>query len=224
MGRKCSICASSMVHKVNKDLIAGVTLTEVSRRYSLPLGTIHRHRSKCIGAPSSTQIAAASTKLAVLQATLPTRDELGSMYGGLRDQLAAIVDDARAKGQLLVSVNAIDAVRKNLDSTAKLAGYDRPTDTNIQVNVNTGPTITVVVDRLLAVVDDAETKEKLATALLDLDGMPASARTAPPTIDAVARPAPPAIDAGAPPATPATGRQCQRRSRQCDLRWRRAAG
>ena len=95
-----------------------LTLTEVSRRYSLPLGTIHRHRSKCIGAPSSTQIAAASTKLAVLQATLPTRDELGSMYGGLRDQLAAIVDDAHAKGQLLVSVNPIDAVRKNLDSTA----------------------------------------------------------------------------------------------------------
>ena len=180
MGRKCSICASSMVHKVNKDLIAGVTLSEVSRRYSLPLGTIHRHRSKCIGAPSSTQIAAASTKLAVLQATLPTRDELGSMYGGLRDQLAAIVDDARAKGQLLVSVNAIDAVRKNLDSTAKLAGYDRPTDTNIQVNVNTGPTITVVVDRLLAVVDDAETKEKLATTLLEFDGVLASARTAPP--------------------------------------------
>ena len=49
-------------------------------------------------------------------------------------------------------------------------------------------------------VDDAATKEKLATALLDLDGMPASARTAPPTIDAVARPAPPndAVDPPAP--------------------------
>ena len=69
-----------------------------------------------------------------------------------------------------------------------------------QVNVNTGPNITIIIDKLLAVVDDAATKEKLAAALLDLDGMSASARTAPPTIDAVARPAPPAIDAGAPPA------------------------
>ena len=130
----------------------------------------------------------------------------------IRSQLDGIVADAKAKGQLSISVAALDGLRKTWADTARLAGHDRPADTNIQVNVNTGPNITIIIDKLLAVVDDAATKEKLATALLDLDGMPASARTAPPTIDAVARPAPPAIDAGA------------RRLPTVYLRWRRAAG
>ncbi|WP_027155712.1 hypothetical protein [Mesorhizobium sp. WSM2561] len=82
-----------------------------------------------------------------------------------------------------------------------------------------------MIDKLLAVVDDAATKEKLAAALLELDGMPASARSAPPTIDAVTRPEPPAIDAGAPPAKPATeADSVSDTPRQRDLQWRRAAG
>ena len=82
----------------------------------------------------------------------------------------AIVADAKAKGQLSISVAALDGLRKTWADTARLAGHDRPADTNIQVNVNTGPTINIVVDKLLAVVDDPATSaSKLATALLELD-------------------------------------------------------
>lgn len=121
-------------------------------------------------------------------------------FASIRSQLDGIVVDAKAKGQLSISVATLDGLRKTWADTARLAGHDRPADINVAVSVNTGPNIMIVVDKLLAVVDDAATKEKLAAALLDLDGMPASARTALPTIDAVARPAPPTIDAGDPPA------------------------
>ena len=83
----------------------------------------------------------------------------------------AIVADAKAKGQLSISVAALDGLRKTWADTARLAGHDRPADTNIQVNVNTGPTINIVVDKLLAVVDDPVTRDKLATVLLELVGV-----------------------------------------------------
>ena len=200
MGRRCQICSNTSINIINRALLGGATLSEIARRHGLALGSLHRHRSKCLGLPTSQAVTAAPSRLAGIEAALPTREEVAGGFASIRSQLDGIVADAKAKGQLSISVAALDGLRKTWADTARLAGHDRPADTNIQVNVNTGPNITIIIDKLLAVVDDAATKEKLATALLDLDGMSASARTAPPTIDAVARPAPPAIDAGAPPA------------------------
>ena len=96
----------------------------------------------------------------------------------IRSQLDGIVADAKAKGQLSISVAALDGLRKTSADTARLAGHDRPADTNIQVNVHAGPTINIIVDRLLAVVEDPATRDKLATALLELDGAALSAPVA----------------------------------------------
>ena len=82
MGVGCRSAPAAWSTRSTRTSLPAVTLTEVS------LDVIHSRSAryigivaKCIGAPSSTQIAAASTKLAVLQATLPTpREELGSMY------------------------------------------------------------------------------------------------------------------------------------------------
>jgi hypothetical protein len=58
-------------------------------------------------------------------------------------------------------------------------------DTNIQVNANTGPNISIIIDKLLAVVDDAATKEVVGDRLSGW--YPASERAAQPVTDAAAR-------------------------------------
>ena len=82
-------------------------------------------------------------------------EEVAGGFASVRRQLDEIVAVAKAKGQLSVSVAALDSLRKSWADVARLAGHDRPAgDTNIQLNVNSGPTINVIVDRLLAIVED----------------------------------------------------------------------
>ena len=83
-------------------------------------------------------------------------------------------------GRLSVSVAALDSLRKSWADVARLAGHDRAVgDTNIQLNVNSGPTINIIVDRLLAIVEDLpEVRARMATALLEIGGLPASSSSA----------------------------------------------
>ena len=172
MGRRCQICSNTSINIINRALLGGATLSEIARRYGLALGSLHRHRSKCLGLPTSQAVTAAPSRLAGIEAILPTREEVAGGFASIRWQLDTIVDAARAKGQLSISVAALDGLRKTWADTARLARHDRPADTNIQLNVNTGPTISIVIDKLLAVVDDMVTRDKLASVLLELDSVP----------------------------------------------------
>src|SRR3954469_6410988 len=178
MGRRCQICSNTSINIINRALLGGATLSEIARRYGLALGSVHRHRSKCLGLPTSRAAIAAPSRLAGIEAALPTREEVAGGFASIRSQLDTIVDAARAKGQLSISVAALDGLRKTWADTARLAGHDRPVDTNIQLNVNTGPTISIVVDKLLAIVDDLpEIRVRIAEALIDI-GAPGTAARA----------------------------------------------
>ncbi len=73
MGRRCQICANTRINVINRALLGGATLSEIARRYSLALGSLHRHRSKCLGLPTSQAVTAAPSRLAGIAAALPTR-------------------------------------------------------------------------------------------------------------------------------------------------------
>ena len=177
MGRHCGVCRHPRLAALNKELLAGAPLVPTARKYGIAQASLQRHRNKCLGA---LPIAAARqvNTISVLQAALPSREEVAGGFASVRRQLDEIVDVARAKGQLSVSVAALDSLRKSWADVARLAGHDRPAgDTNIQLNVNSGPTINIIVDRLLAIVEDLpDVRARMADALLDISagGTPAS--------------------------------------------------
>ena len=75
------------------------------------------------------------SRLAGIEAALPTREEVAGGFASIRSQLDGIVADAKARGQLSISVAALDGLRKAWADTARLAGHDRPADINVAVNV-----------------------------------------------------------------------------------------
>ena len=174
MGRRCQICSNTSINIINRALLGGATLSEIARRYGLALGSLHRHRSKCLGLPTSQAVTAAPSRLAGIEAALPTREEVAGGFASIRSQLDGIVADAKAKGQLSISVAALDGLRKTWADTARLAGHDRPADTNIQVNVNTGPEHHHHHRPVARVVDDLprSASENARAVLLDIGAPP----------------------------------------------------
>ena len=100
MGRRCQICSNTSINIINRALLGGATLSETARRHGLALGSLHRHRSKCLGLPTSQAVTAAPSRLAGIEAVLPTREEVAGGFASIRSQLDGIVADAKAKGQL----------------------------------------------------------------------------------------------------------------------------
>ena len=86
-------------------------------------------------------------------------------------QLDEIVDVARAKGQLSVSVAALDALRKSWADARGSPGMTAPPATPTSSSTSTrGPTINIIVDRLLAIVEDLPDEGQDGDCLLDSVG------------------------------------------------------
>ena len=86
MGRRCQICSNTRINIINRALLGGATLSDMARRYGLALGSLHRHRSNCLGLPTSQSVTAAPSRLAGIEAALPTREEVA---GGFAPSAAA---------------------------------------------------------------------------------------------------------------------------------------
>lgn len=168
MGRHCGVCKHPKVHEISRRMATGESLPSLVAAFGIPQSNLQRHRAKCVGTLPVAKLLRIPARVAALEAALPSRDELGSLYGGLRKQLDEIVVEARGRGQLVVSVTAVDAIRRNLDSVARIAGHDRPGD--VSITVNTGPTINLVVERLLLALDSKpEIRDAVAAALAATD-------------------------------------------------------
>ena len=73
VGRRCQICS-------NTSMLGGATLSEIEWRYGLALGSLHRHRSKCLGLPTSQAVTAAPSRLPGIEAALPTREQVAEGF------------------------------------------------------------------------------------------------------------------------------------------------
>jgi hypothetical protein len=166
MGRHCQVCTHAAIHRINRELLGGAKLQPTAIHYGIPLTSLHRHRTQCLGLSKADTAVSAPSRLAGIKARLPKADEMSDLYGNLRDELTEIVTDARSRGQSMVAVTAIDKIRLNLDSVSRLTGLDRRNDPpQVNVNVDLGS----LVDRLIAAIgtpsEDSITKlEKLIDA------------------------------------------------------------
>ena len=148
MGRHCQVCTHAAIHRINRELLGGAKLQPTAIHYGIPLTSLHRHRTQCLGLSKADTAVSVPSRLAGM-ARLPKADEMSDLYGNLRDKLTEIVTDARARGQSMIAVTAIDKIRLNLDSVSRLAGLDRHGEApQVNVNVDLGG----LVDRLIAAI------------------------------------------------------------------------
>jgi hypothetical protein len=68
-------------------------------------------------------------------ACLPSRDELHAAYSDLCARIEQIVKQAEQEGSLRVAIAGLNSIRQTLDSLMRLAGSDRPIDTQVNVAV-----------------------------------------------------------------------------------------
>jgi hypothetical protein len=148
MGRLCGVCQHPKLHEINRRLAAGEPGHAVARSYSIARSSMQRHRAKCAGLPNAAVISQIATQDAIIAASLPSREELGSHYAYLRAQIDEVVAKARSSGSLSIALSGLDMLRRNLDSVARLAIEQQPSAPGVTVNVN----VCDVVNQLLAVI------------------------------------------------------------------------
>src|SRR5947207_9059202 len=132
MARKCSTCQHVKRAEIDRRLAAGEPGNQIAQDYDLNPSSLHRHRSNCLGLPSSNAIMKEVSRGTAAVACLPSKDDLSTAYFQLRGQIDQIVAQAKQQGSLQIALSGLNAVRQTLDSLSRLAGFERQ---GTQVNV-----------------------------------------------------------------------------------------
>jgi hypothetical protein len=153
-------------------LAGGEPGNQIARDYHLNASSLHRHRTNCIGLSSSNTIMKEVARGTAAITCLPSKEELNHAYFELRARIDMIVDQAQQQGSLAVALSGLSSLRHTLDSLMRLAGYDRPaaTQVNVAVETNVNFDLTNLTERLLQKFDrEPALKAQIAQALMHID-------------------------------------------------------
>ena len=170
MTRKCSTCQHIKRAEIDRRLAAGEPGSHVARDYDLNPSSLHRHRTNCLRLSSSNSIMKEVSRGSAAVALLPSKETLGDVE--LRDRIDQIVGQAEQQGSLPVAISGLNSIRHTLDSLSRLAGYDRPigSQVNVAVQANVNVDLAQIADRVIKRFDhEPELKARIAQALLEID-------------------------------------------------------
>jgi hypothetical protein len=163
--RKCSSCQHIKRAEIDRRLAAGEPGNQIARDYELNPSSLHRHRVNCLGLSSSNAIMKEVARGTAAITCLPSKDYLNNAYFELRAQIDQIVRQAVEQGSLAVAISGLNSIRHTLDSLSRLAGYDRPIGSQVDVAVQTNINIdlTQITERLIKHFDhEPELKTRIA--------------------------------------------------------------
>jgi hypothetical protein len=172
MPRKCTICQHVKRAEIDRRLAAGEPGNQIAKDYSVASSSLHRHRANCLKLASSNAIMKETARGTAALVLLPSKETLNGRYTGLLAQLDEVIAQARQQNSIPDTLKALGAFRQTLDSMARLAGHDRPIDTQINVAIQNNVNIDVsnLVERLIAKFDrEPELKGRIAEALMEVD-------------------------------------------------------
>src|SRR3982075_3580723 len=134
--------------------------------------SLHRHRLNCLRLSSSNAIMKEVARGTAAIACLPSKDDLTNAYFELRARIDQIVSQAEQQGSLAVAISGLNSIRHALDSLTRLAGYDRPigSQVNVAVQTNLNLDLSNLAARLIKRFDhEPDLKGRIAQALLEID-------------------------------------------------------
>jgi hypothetical protein len=170
--RKCSTCEHVKRAEIDRRLAAGEPTNQVARDYQINASSLHRHRVNCLRLGSSNAIMKETARGTAALTCLPSKDQLNSAYSDLCGRIDQIVKQAEQEGSLRVAIAGLNSIRQTLDSLTRLAGYDRPIDTQVNVAVqnNIELEISSLAERLIRAFDhEPDVKRRIAQALLQIE-------------------------------------------------------
>src|SRR5215468_1549408 len=170
--RKCGTCQHIKRAEIDRRLAAGEPGNQIARDYHLNASSLHRHRVNCLGLSSSNAIMKEVARGTAAIACLPSKDELNNAYLELRTRIDQIVSQAEEQGSLAVAISGLNSIRHTLDSLSRLAGYDRPigSQVNVAVQTNLNLDLSNIAERLIKKFDhEPALKGRIAQALLEVD-------------------------------------------------------
>jgi hypothetical protein len=172
MARKCHTCQHVRRAEIDRRLAGGEPANQIARDYELNASSLHRHRVNCLGLSSSNKIMKEVARGTAAVTCLPSKDDLNGAYCALQARIDEIVTQAQQQGSLAVAISGLNSIRHTLDSLMRLAGYDRPagTQVNVAVQNNVNLDVSSIAERLIKHFDgEPELKGRIAKALLQLD-------------------------------------------------------
>lgn len=160
MARPCSVCSSPDLPAICADLVNGVGLVEVARRYGLTKSAVQRHRTHA-GIAARPAIQAQRTAAFTALAALPTADQVGQAYAGIAIRLDAIVSQCEADGSAATAISGLKEMRAIIDMQSRLAGHVGPSPSAPTVNVNTQVNVDAagIVEALVAAITTSTDKD-----------------------------------------------------------------
>ena len=169
MTRKCRTCQHVKREEIDRRLAAGEPASQVAHDYGLNPSSLHRHKSNCLGLPSSNQIMKQVSRGTAAITCLPSKEDLNGRYFDLQARIDEIVTEAQRQGSLAIAISGLNSLRHTLDSLSRLAGYDRPAgaQVNVAVQTNVQLDVTQIAERVIKHFDgEPELKARIAQALL----------------------------------------------------------
>jgi len=170
--RKCSSCQHVKRAEIDRRLAAGEPGNQIARDYQLNPSSLHRHRVNCLGLSSSNAIMKEAARATAAIACLPSKEALNNAYFELQERIDQIVTQAEQQGSLAIAISGLNSIRHTLDSLMRLAGYDRPigSQVNVAVQTNINFDLTQIAERVLKRFDhEPELKARIARALLEVN-------------------------------------------------------
>jgi transposase-like protein len=172
MTRKCSTCQHIKRAEIDRRIAGGEPGNQIARDYDLNPSSLHRHRLNCLKLASSNATMKEVARGTAAITCLPSKDELTGAYFELRSRIDEIVRQAQQQGSLAVAISGLNSIRHTLDSLTRLAGYDRPiaSQVNVAVQTNVNVDLSHLVERIITKFDaEPELKARIAQALLEID-------------------------------------------------------
>lgn len=171
MTRKCSTCQHVKRAEIDRRLAAGEPASQIARDYDLNPSSLHRHKTNCLGLPSSNAIMKQVSRGTAAITCLPSKENLNAAYFDLQARIDEIVTQAQQQGSLAVAISGLNSIRHTLDSLSRLAGYDRPAgaQVNVAVQTNVQLDLTQIAERVIQHFDhEPEIKGRIAQALFGM--------------------------------------------------------
>ncbi len=171
MTRKCGTCQHVKREEIDRRLAAGEPASQIARDYDLNPSSLHRHKSNCLGLPSSNQIMKQVSRGTAAITCLPSREDLNGRYFDLQARIDEIVSEAQRQGSLAIAISGLNSIRHTLDSLSRLAGYDRPAGAQVNVAVQTNVQLDVpqIAERVIRQFDhEPDIKARIAQAFFGM--------------------------------------------------------
>jgi|GEM_PF-2140023 len=112
MARPCSICSHPKREEIDAALVCGASLRDIARQYATGKDALARHQKHVAG-----QLAQAETERAA--GNQAQGRSLLERLAGLETEARLILEGAKADGDKITSLKALEALRRTMETVAK---------------------------------------------------------------------------------------------------------